>query len=252
MAKAAVRPRAVLAALLICIFPAVAGAVECRNVSFEDNRYTVCEVDAARETLRLFLDDPDGTPWGHFNRLETALNAEGQSLAFAMNAGMYHQDRAPVGHYVEDGEERMRVVPDPGPGNFGLLPNGILCIRDDRADVIETRDFLSRRPNCRHATQSGPMLVIDNELHPRFLPDSSSRYVRNGVGTSPDGRRVVFAVSRNTVTFHDFARLFRDGLKLPNALFLDGNISRLHAPQLNRSDLGRRMGPIVAVTEPAG
>lgn len=241
-----------LALALATSLPGAAAAVECRNIAFEEDRYTVCEVDATRERLRLFLDDPEGQPWGHFSRLETALRKDGQQLAFAMNAGMYHEDRAPVGHYVEDGTEAMRVISDPGPGNFGLLPNGILCIRDKRADVIETRDFLAKRPQCRHATQSGPMLVIDGELHPRFLPDSTSRYMRNGVGTSADGRRVVFAISRNTVTFHAFARLFRDGLKLPNALFLDGNISRLHAPAINRSDIGRRMGPIVAVTEPAG
>lgn len=251
MAAAAVRPGALLAALVWALLPVRAEAVDCRNVVFENSRYAVCEVDAAQERLRLFLDDPEGAPWGQFNRLEAALEAEGQTLVFAMNAGMYHDDRAPVGHYVEDGAEAMRVVPDAGPGNFGLLPNGILCIRDTRTDVIETRDFLASRPRCRHATQSGPMLVIDNELHPRFLPDSTSRYIRNGVGTSADGRRVVFAISRNTVTFHEFARLFRDGLKLPNALFLDGNVSRLHAPQLNRSDIGRRMGPIVAVTAPA-
>ena len=43
------------------------------------------------------------------------------------------------------------------------------------------------------------------------------------------------------------ARLFRDGLGLPNALYFDGRISRLHAPSLGRSDRGAAMGPIVGV-----
>nr|WP_234988724.1 phosphodiester glycosidase family protein [Tropicibacter naphthalenivorans] len=226
-----------------------ASAVECRNVEFDGSRYAVCEVNAADEELHLFRADPSGQPYGHFAPLAEDLSRGGEELVFAMNAGMYHEDRSAVGHYVENGVEQMRVISNPGPGNFGLLPNGIFCIRPQRADVIETRDFLEQKPDCRDATQSGPMLVIDGELHPRFLPDSTSRYIRNGVGTSQDGTRVVFAISNNTVTFHEFARLFRDALGLPNALFLDGNVSRLFARDLNRADLGRRMGPIVAVTE---
>ena len=233
-----------LLALTFGAAPAVASG--CRDLDHGGNRYTVCEVDAGAEDLRLFLYRPDGTPWGQFSAVNAALRPEGQ-LAFAMNAGMYHDDRSPVGHYVENGEEIMRVVPNAGPGNFGLLPNGVFCIRDGRADVIETLAFVDQAPACRFATQSGPMLVIDGALHPRFLPDSSSRYIRNGVGTSEDGTRAVFVISETAVTFHEFASLFRDRLGLPQALFLDGNVSRLYAPEAGRRDIGRTMGPIVGV-----
>jgi uncharacterized protein YigE (DUF2233 family) len=89
--------------------------------------------------------------------------------------------------------------------------------------------------------------VLDGELHPRFLPGSDSRHIRNGVGTSEDGSRAAFAISRRPVNFHDFARLFRDGLGLPDALYFDGSISRLHAPPLARSEFGMPMGPIVGL-----
>ncbi len=225
-------------------------AVECRDIEHDTNRYTVCEVDATVEDLRLFLRDDQGQILGQFHAIDARLQNQGQKLGFAMNAGMYHDDRAPVGHYVEEGHEEMRVVTNAGPGNFGLLPNGVFCIRPGRADVIETLTFAAQAPGCRFATQSGPMLVIDGQLHPRFLPDSNSRYIRNGVGTSADGARVVFAISRNAVTFHEFGRLFRDGLGLPQALYFDGNISRLYAPAIRRSDAGFPMGPIVGVVEP--
>ncbi len=238
------------AGLLAVVLAGPAAAVECRGITHDGNRYTICEVDAAREDLRLFLRDEQGRIYGHFGAVEAALRPQGLRLAFAMNAGMYHDDRSPVGHYVEDGQEVMRVIPNAGPGNFGLLPNGVFCIRPGRADVIETRAYVAQGPRCTHATQSGPMLVIDGELHPRFLPDSTSRHVRNGVGTSADGRRVVFAISDNAVTFHEFGRLFRDGLGLPNALYFDGSISRLYAPSLGRDDAGFAMGPIVGVVEP--
>ena len=143
------------------------------------------------------------------------------------------------------------MIDSAGPGNFGLLPNGVFCLREGRADVIETKRYLKAKPNCRFATQSGPMLVIDGALHPRFLPDSTSRYVRNGVGTSADGKSVIFAISENAVSFHEFGSMFRDFLKMPQALFLDGNVSRLWAPGVSRRDLGRTMGPIVGVVEAA-
>ncbi|SNY37192.1 Uncharacterized protein YigE, DUF2233 family [Pseudooceanicola antarcticus] len=231
--------------------PRAAGAVECRNQEWQGNRYSVCAVAPAQEDLRLFLYDPGGSPYGDFSALEARLAARGQRLAFAMNAGMYHDSRAPVGHYVEDGQEIMRVIPNAGPGNFGLLPNGVFCISPRRARVIETLDYQARRDslNCRHASQSGPMLVIDGKLHPRFLPESTSRYIRNGVGTTRDGDRAVFVISRNAVTLHEFASFFRDVLDLPQALYFDGNVSRLYAPQLSRDDWGRPMGPIVGVVE---
>ncbi len=240
-----------LATICAVFWAAQASAVTCEKVTHGQKRYTVCEVDAANEDLRLFLKDESGSVLGHFSSVNDALASEGKRLAFAMNAGMYHDDRSPVGHYVENGQEQMRVIANPGPGNFGLLPNGVFCIREGRADVFETLDFVDQSPDCAFATQSGPMLVIDGELHPRFLPDSTSRYVRNGVGTSSDGTRAVFAISDDYVTFHEFGSLFRDVLETPNALFLDGNISRMYERASNRSDVGFSLGPIVGVVEDA-
>lgn len=238
---------AATAVVLGVLFATGASALECEKTRYDGKRYSLCRVDLTQDKLRLFLRDDAGAPFGQFSEVNRALKDQGARLAFAMNAGMYHEDRAPVGHYVEDGTEQMRIIPNAGPGNFGLLPNGILCLRDGRADVIETLKFRDTAPDCTHATQSGPMLVIDGELHPRFLPDSTSRYIRNGVGTSADGSQAVFVISDTSVTFHEFGSFFRDALEMPNALFLDGNVSRLYAPDLGRSDSGRRMGPIVGV-----
>lgn len=238
--------RALLAALIFLAAPAA--AVECKDLSFKGERYTLCEVNTDADELRLFLTDPTrDAPFGSFDNVEAQLRDNGETLRFAMNAGMYHSDRSPVGHYVEDGKQQRQVIASDGPGNFGLLPNGVFCIREGRADVIETKRFQRDAPVCTHASQSGPMLVIDGALHPRFLKGSDSYYVRNGVGTSADGKTVWFAISRGTVNFHTFGTFFRDGLKAPQALYFDGNISRLYAPDLNRNDGGFPMGPIVGV-----
>jgi uncharacterized protein YigE (DUF2233 family) len=239
-----------LAISLLALWSTPLWATSCSDVSYDDLPYTICEVDMATSDLRLFLNDETGVPFGHFNTVDRALETSGQKLDFAMNAGMYHDNRAPVGHYVQNHQEQMRVITNAGPGNFGLLPNGVFCIREARADVFETLAFVEKSPDCIYATQSGPMLVVDGNLHPRFLPDSTSRYIRNGVGTSADGTRAVFAISGTPVTFYEFGQLFKDGLNLPNALYFDGNISRLYAPELDRSDIGFRLGPIVGTVVP--
>ena len=93
------------------------------------------------------------------------------------------------------------------------------------------------------------MLVIDGALHPRFDATSTSRYIRNGVGVSRDMKTAWFVISDRAVTFHEFARFFRDELGARNALYFDGSISRLYAPALNRADWGRTMGPIIGYVE---
>ena len=222
--------------------PSVAGG--CEDVTFEGASYTVCVADPAAETIRVHLNSADGTLLGSFGNLEADL---GEAPIWAMNAGMYHDDRRPVGLYIEDGAELAPIVTREGPGNFGLLPNGVLCLSTGKAAVYESLQFADERPDCVYATQSGPMLVIDGALHPRFLEESDSLFRRNGVGITKDGL-LIAAISNERVNFHSFARLFRDQLKTPNALFLDGNISRLQAPNLGRHDVGFPMGPILSVT----
>lgn len=126
------------AALVALCLPGMAQAVTCRDDIFEDASYSVCEV-APGEDLRLFLNGPDG-PYGSFAALVTGLEPTGLTLDFAMNAGMFHEDLAPVGLYIENFQQKARIVTSDGPGNFGLLPNGVFCVGDSFA-VIESRAF---------------------------------------------------------------------------------------------------------------
>jgi uncharacterized protein YigE (DUF2233 family) len=224
--------------------PALAG---CRATTIEHANYVICEFKAA-DGIELFLRDGNGTTLGQFDRVREALQTRGRQLVFAMNAGMYHEDRSPVGLYVENGQQLKKVSTADGPGNFSMKPNGVFYIDGKTAGVLETKAYLKRKLEPRFATQSGPMLVIDGKLHPRFLADATSRNRRNGVGVA--GKRVYFVLADTPVTLHEFARVFRDVLKTPNALYLDGSISRLYAPDINRNDIGFAMGPIVAVSAP--
>lgn len=230
------------------VLPSAASA-DCRQEAARGKSFIVCTFDLDRERIEMALNDASGTPYGRFQPFVAEKQTEGKTVRFAMNAGMYHRDLSPVGLYVEAGVEQKSVSTRPGPGNFHMLPNGIFYIDGNRAGVLETLRYKSAGITAQYATQSGPMLLIDGQFHQRFLEDSTSRKVRNGVGVRDDGRTVVFAISKQTVTFWEFASLFRDVLNCRNALFLDGTISSLYAPDIGRRDFLFPVGPIIAVVE---
>ena len=235
--------------VLLLALMAAGPAAACDSVAFEGVGYTVCTAQKS-EDVRLFLNGPNGA-YGGFSALDDALSAQGMKLAFAMNAGMYQPDLSPVGLYVEDGQQHAPIITRDGPGNFGLLPNGVFCI-GARFSVTESRAFAKAKPPCRYASQSGPMLVLHGVEHPAFRPTSMSFHIRNGVGVSADGATAYFAISDQPVNFDSFARFFRDQLHTPDALYFDGSISRLYAPDLGRPGEGFSIGPIVGVVVPKG
>jgi uncharacterized protein YigE (DUF2233 family) len=221
----------------------------CRAMEYERSAYTVCEVDLRQQTIRLYWKRSDGTAYAYLSALPRALEGEGGKLLFATNAGMFDPALKPVGLYVQQGREFVHVNTTSGYGNFHMKPNGVFYVSVDRAAVAETRAFLKQRPQADLATQSGPMLVINGRLHPRFDRHSTSLKTRNGVGVRADGK-VIFAISQGEVSFDAFARPFRDGLNCPNALFLDGgSASSLYAPSLNRHGNILSLGPMLAVFE---
>jgi uncharacterized protein YigE (DUF2233 family) len=228
---------------------ALADTEPCRSIQYERNAYTVCEVDIRKQTVRLYWKRPDGTPYAYLSALPRALEGEGGRLLFAANAGMFDPALKPVGLYVEQGRELAHLNTRSAYGNFHMKPNGVFYLSADAAAVAETRAFLQEKSRAQLATQSGPMLVINGRLHPRFNRRSTSLKARDGVGVRADGK-VLFAISEGEVSFDAFARLFRDGLNCPNALFLDGgSAATLYVP--SRSGHGNivPLGPMLAVFE---
>src|SRR5437660_3442501 len=143
----------------------------------------------------------------------------------------------------------LHVNAKSGHGQFNRKPNGGFSISVDGAAVAETGAFLKQRRRAELATQSGPMLVINGRVPPRFDRRNTSLKARNGVGVRADGK-VIFAISQGEVSFDAFARLFRDGLNCPNALFLDGgSAASLYAPSLNSHGNIVSLGPMLAVFE---
>ncbi len=139
-------------------------------------------------------------------------------------------------------------TPGAGPGNFHLKPNGVFYFSESEAGVMETGAFLKKKPKASFATQSGPMLVIDGKLHPRIARANVSAKARDGVCVR-DGV-VLFAITEGEAPFDTFERLFRDGLKCRNALFLDGGSApALYAPPSKSGNSLLGLGPLIAVYE---
>src|SRR5262249_24652286 len=237
----------VLLVLSVCPSTMRAEAPPCRSVFHEGARYIVCEVDLRRQSVRLFWKKPDGTPYQYLSSLPRSLEKHSGRLLFATNAGMYDLDTRPVGLYVENGRELVGANTRAGPGNFHMRPNGVLFVTQGFAGVPETRAFLRQRPQADFVTQSGPMLVIDGRLHPRFARHGGSLKYRSGVGSRDPGM-LSFVVSESEVSFGAFARLFRDELQCRNALFLDGgSATSFFAPEMGRGGNLLPLGPMIGV-----
>jgi uncharacterized protein YigE (DUF2233 family) len=199
-------------------------------------------VDLARARLGLYWRRPDGTRFGSLRAVDAWLRERGERPVALTNAGIFGTD-APVGLHLAAGVVEHPLERSAGAGNFYLLPNGVFQVGAAGAAVVETSRFDAR--GVQLATQSGPLLLARGAIHPAFQPDSHSALIRSGVGVrSP--HELWLAVTRGPITFYDFARFFRDALGCPDALFLDGTISRLWAPGAGRREDHGFMGILAA------
>lgn len=212
--------------------------------------YDVVWVELKQQALELHWKNPAGEAFENFAALESHLNAQGRSLVFATNAGIYARDLTPLGLHVAGGDTHRTLNQGKGGrGNFFLKPTGVFFWDERGAHIVTVEAYAAATVQPRLAVQSGPLLVIEGALHPKFVADSDSRYIRNGVGiVSPD--EVVFVLSNRPVNFHTFASFFRDRLGCEDALYLDGTLSDFYLPALRRLPKGKEFVGIFAVTQP--
>lgn len=184
----------------------------------------------------------------HFSDIKDSLSRIGESLHFAMNGGIYKPDYSPQGLLITNGEiisprDTSTGIPD----NFHMTPNGIFWVTNTYEVGIGTSENFDISNPIQYATQSGPMLLIDGQFHPRFRQGSSNVHIRNGVGILPNGN-LLFAISTKRINFYDFANFFKkNGCK--NALYLDGFVSRVYLPSKNIIQLDRKFGVVIGEKE---
>lgn len=222
-------------------------ASACTSVTFEDVALIHCIADPAMHRVSMDLGPTGGAPYRSFAALSAARAAEALPVAFAMNGGMYDGEGKPIGYYVENSDRLKELSRADGPGNFHLKPNGVFYGTGSTWNIRTAEDFFAQvgdRPEF--GTQSGPMLVIGGKLHPEITQDGPSRAIRNGVGVDKAGR-AHFVISQSPLSFGKLARFYRDVLKTPNALYLDGSVSALWDPVSGRMDNGVPIGPMIVV-----
>lgn len=230
---------------------AFAGLAIIFSFSFADEKtYTDYSIDAVDDNLLMVWQDSNGNALKNFYALKTLLAAQGKQLVFATNGGMYTQTSSPLGLYIEKGKQLHFLNTRDAGGNFYLKPNGVFYItQKNKAHIVTTPNMTAERiKEAKYATQSGPMLLVDGEVHPEFKDGSANINIRNGVGILPNGG-VVFSISNQPVNLYDFAMHFKNkGCK--NALYLDGFVSKMYLPSAGKEGSERdRFGVMIAVVK---
>jgi uncharacterized protein YigE (DUF2233 family) len=165
-------------------------------------------VDLRRARLKLYWQDDHSRRFGSLGSLRSWLTTQDDSLVFAMNGGMFTPTYSPQGLFIEHQTLVTPLDTAAGTGNFYLKPNGVFYTTTaNTAHICQTAAFRNDG-RVAYATQSGPMLVSSGRIHPAFQPGSANRQIRNGVGILSD-KRVLFAMSKTTVNFYEFADYFR-------------------------------------------
>ena len=236
---------------LLAAGPGLCDSAELIDYRFHNIAISTCKVDLQRDALRMFWKDDNKLVLGKFFRLRAWLRTQRDDVVCATNAGIYDEDQRPLGLYIEKGVTLRRLnVRKNAYGNFYLQPNGVFLIRDRQADIVDTDRFAVERetlmPGVLFATQSGPILIQNGKINATFSAESENRLIRNAVCTTSP-HEIVLAVSHGPINFYEFSQFLRDKIGCINALYLDGNISRMYPG--DATNLSADFGVLIAVTK---
>ncbi|MDR0232022.1 MAG: phosphodiester glycosidase family protein [Dysgonamonadaceae bacterium] len=204
-------------------------------------------VDTKTQDLKFYWKTDKGIILKSIQNLKNYVESKDSTLIFAMNGGMFNKNFYPQGLFIQNKNTLSVLDTTNGNGNFYLKPNGVFYVTTDNLPFIcETTDF-EDNGQIKYATQSGPMLIIDGQIHSAFKEGSKNLNIRNGVGILPNNK-VIFAMSKKEINFYDFAMFFQN-LGCKNALYLDGFVSRTYLPEKNWKQTDGNFGVIIGVTK---
>jgi uncharacterized protein YigE (DUF2233 family) len=199
--KLFIRPAvSILSLSYVFLFPHNGKAIDDQCISYI--------VDTKQQDIKLYWKDDKQENFKSILNLKTWLAKNQKVLVFAMNGGMYKQDNSPLGLFIEDQKTVTPLNTADAKGNFYLKPNGVFYISTTGIPAICLTEKFKDNGKIKYATQSGPMLLIEGQIHPAFKEGSTNLNIRNGVGILPGGK-VIFAMSKQEVNFYNFANYFK-------------------------------------------
>lgn len=211
-----------------------------------DSDFVTYIADPKTQDIKLYWKNDQSQNFKSIQNLKFYLENKNKKLQFATNAGMYQKDNSPQGLYIENKKVLSPLDTSSANGNFYLKPNGVFYITDKNSvGIAITEKFDSK--NIKYATQSGPMLVIEGQIHPAFNSSSTNLNIRNGVGILHNNK-IVFAMSKKEINFYDFANYFKK-LGCKNALYLDGFVSRTYSVKDNWLQTDGNFGVMIGITK---
>jgi uncharacterized protein YigE (DUF2233 family) len=208
--------------------PYASEGIEVSCLTHKQVRYSIVRINLKTAAIKMLWRNAAGVPYGSLSEVYRQF---GDDLLAVTNAGIYGENKAPLGLHIEGGITGNPLNLDNGEGNFYWKPNGVFYVADGGAGILESERFnaLDKRAGVAEAAQSGPLLVIDGEVNHNLKPDSRSLYARNGIGVK-SADEVYILISEDEVNLFDFAEVFASRLHCPNALYLDGCVSQLYLP----------------------
>lgn len=213
---------------------------------YNEVNYTVVEVRDLTKLRLLLNQQGSSTPLNYFSQIPTQLKTCEQ-MTLAMNAGMFHYNYRPVGLYIERRKKLFPLNRLRGWGNFYLEPNGVLAWNAKQAVIVSTAEYAKRRFKADYATQSGPMLVLNRQINPIFIAESTSLKIRNAVGIKD--QVLYFVITEQAVNFYELASFMQADLGVEQALYLDGSISAIFLAEKTINTQSSPFGPMLAYIE---
>ncbi|HUH73079.1 MAG TPA: phosphodiester glycosidase family protein [Chitinophagales bacterium] len=226
------------------------------NFNYKANKYScfILNTNSEQHEINFHLKSNSGIHYESISNLYNTLNSDTTEVLMITNAGMYLQNLDPQGLLIENSTivKKLNLIKSNNNTNFYMFPNGVFALDTNlQAIIMETDSFSKNVPESqiKHATQSGPMLLIDGKIHPKFINGSKNLNIRSGVGISSENHsNILFIISNSEVNFYDFASVYKNLFNCDNALYLDGAISQMYLKEFDKDKIpAGHFGPLISV-----
>ena len=149
--------RIFLALTLLPLFAVAADDCALSDPTLTVQAYTV---NPQTERVKMYWQKANGEAWGTLHALLADMNSQGQ-VQMAMNGGIYDESYAPLGLYIENGQQKVALNLASGEGNFFIRPGGVFYVAGDKVGIVRLDAFKTSK-EIQFAVQSGKIKQLLN------------------------------------------------------------------------------------------